>query len=64
MRGAGGLLDEAEPFTARWGQTNRLLTGPYDTARAAQAVVSELAGEGVDSFRFTSQEGEEIQELD
>ena len=64
VRGAGGLLDDAEPFTARWGQTNRLLTGPYDTARAAQAVVSELAGEGVDSFRFTSQEGEEIQELD
>ncbi len=64
VRGAGGLLEDAEPFTARWGQTNRLLTGPYDTARAAQAVVSELAGEGVDSFRFTSQEGEEIQELD
>lgn len=64
VRGAGGLLDDAEPFTGKWGQTNRLLTGPYETARAAQAVVSELAGQGVDSFRFTSQEGEEIQELD
>ncbi|MGB3797040.1 MAG: hypothetical protein WA957_12130, partial [Alteraurantiacibacter sp.] len=64
VRGAGGLLDDAEVFTARWGQTNRLLTGPFETAQAAQAMVSELAGKGVDSFRFSSEEGEEIQQLD
>ncbi|MWV27399.1 tetratricopeptide repeat protein [Aurantiacibacter rhizosphaerae] len=64
VRNAGGLLDDVDAFTAKWGQTNRLLTGPFDTARAAQERVSELAGQGVDSFRFASEEGEEIQKLD
>ena len=32
VRNAGGLLDDAEAFTASWGQTNRLLTGPFDSA--------------------------------
>ncbi len=64
VRNAGSLLDDADAFTADWGQTNRLLTGPFDSAREAQAFVSALAGEGVDSFRFTSEEGEEIQPLD
>lgn len=63
-RGAGGLLDDADAFTARWGQTNRLLTGPYPSAREAQEMVSKLAGEGVDSFRFSSEEGEQVQSLD
>ncbi len=63
-READGLLDDAEPFTAPWGQTNRLLVGPFDSAREAQQMVSALAGAGVDSFRFTSREGEEIQPLD
>ncbi|WP_338241047.1 tetratricopeptide repeat protein [Aurantiacibacter hainanensis] len=64
VRNAGGLLDDAEAYRARWGQTNRLLTGPFDSASAAQEMVSALAGEGVDSFRFHSQEGEEVQQLD
>ncbi len=64
VRNSGGLLDDAEPFTASWGQTNRLLTGPYPSARAAQEMVSALAAEGVDSFRFSSEEGEEIQSID
>jgi len=63
-READGLLDDAEAFTAPWGQTNRLLVGPFDSAREAQQMVSALAGAGVDSFRFTSREGEEIQPLD
>lgn len=64
VRSAGTLLEDADAFTAKWGQTNRLLTGPFDTASAAQDMVSALAAEGVDSFRFTSEEGEEIQSLD
>ncbi len=64
VRNAEGLLDDADAFTARWGQTNRLLTGPFDSARAAQEFVSALAGAGVDSFRFSSEEGEQIQSLD
>lgn len=64
VRNADGLLNDADAFTARWGQTNRLLTGPFDSARAAQEFVSALAGAGVDSFRFSSEEGEQIQSLD
>lgn len=64
VRNSGGLLDDAEAFTAPWGQTNRLLTGPFSSAGEAQDMVSALAGEGVDSFRFSSREGEEIQILD
>ena len=64
VRNGGDLLDDAEAFTAPWGQTNRLLTGPFDSASQAQDMVSALAGEGVDSFRYSSQEGERIQALD
>ncbi len=63
-RNADGLLDGADAFTAPWGQTNRLLVGPFGSAREAQEMVSALAGKGIDSFRFTSREGEEIQPLD
>ena len=63
-RNAGDLLSETQAWYAPWGQTNRLLAGPFDSARAAQAMVSALAGEGVDSFRYVSPEGQEIQSLD
>ncbi|MFB0613574.1 CHAT domain-containing protein [Aurantiacibacter poecillastricola] len=63
-RQAGTVLEGAEAYTAHWGETNRLLTGPFDTTAQAQEMVSMLAGEGVDAFRFTSAEGEEIQSLD
>tara|TARA_A100001391_G_scaffold114330_2_gene77191 strand:- start:7025 stop:8695 length:1671 start_codon:yes stop_codon:yes gene_type:complete len=62
-RQADGLLDDAEAFYAPWGQTNRLLTGPFDSAREAQQFVSELGKAGVDSFRFTSDAGQEIKPL-
>lgn len=59
-READGLLDSREAFHARWGQTNRLLTGPFPTAAAANAFVRELSENGVDAFRFTSAAGEEV----
>jgi hypothetical protein len=62
-RQADGLLDNAEPHVARWGQTNRLVVGPYRSAREAQELVSALNAAGLSTFRFTSSEGEEVQEL-
>ncbi len=62
-REAGGLLDDAEAFHTRWGEANRLLTGPFGSAREAQEFVSELGKAGVDSFRFTSDAGQEIKPL-
>ena len=62
-RNADGLLDGRNAFHARWGQTNRLLTGPFDSAAAANAFVRELTGKGLDAFRFTSSAGEEVRPL-
>lgn len=63
-RKAGGLLDGREPYRARWNQSNRLLTGPFDSERAAQELVTALSREGVATFRFTSSRGEEVVPLD
>lgn len=62
-REAGGLLDDVEAFVAPWGQTNRLLAGPFASAREAQDMVSALAGAGIRTFRYSSREGEEVSPL-
>lgn len=63
-RTSDGLLEDAEPYVAAWGQTNRLLVGPFDDAGDADALVASLKEAGTDSFRFTSDEGEEVRPLD
>jgi tetratricopeptide (TPR) repeat protein len=63
-RSADGLLDHAEPHIAQWGQTHRLVAGPFDTAREADKLIAELKKKHVDSFRFTSDRGEEVKPLD
>ncbi|MXP13490.1 hypothetical protein GRI44_01805 [Altererythrobacter confluentis] len=57
------ILGKQEAYVADWGQTRRLLTGPYDSLKAAQAAVAALKKAGTDSFTFTSVEGEEVQKL-
>ena len=64
VRNADGLLDGREAFTAPWGQSNRLVTGPFDSAGAANRFVTELGEKGVDAFRFTSAAGEEVRPID
>lgn len=59
-RNSDGLLADYEPKRASWGQTNRLVTGPFDSASDAQKFVRELAGAGVSAFRWTSDTGEEV----
>lgn len=63
-RNANGLLDGREPHRVRWNQTNRLVTGPFDSAAEAQDFVTALGRQGIDAFRFTSAEGEEVVALD
>lgn len=60
VRNADGLLDGRDAYTAPWGQANRLVTGPFDSRQAANAFVTQLAEAGVEAFRFTSAEGEEV----
>ncbi len=64
VRNSGGLLDDRQAYRARWNQTNRLVTGPFDSAGDAQDFVTALGREGVDAFRFTSAVGEEVVALD
>ena len=62
-REGGELLAGKEAYTARWGETNRLLAGPYASASAAQQAVTELKAKGLDTFAFTSSEGEAVSPL-
>jgi hypothetical protein len=62
-REGGDLLASKDAFSARWGQANRLLTGPYPSAAAAQQAVTALKAKGLDSFTFTSAEGEAVSPL-
>jgi tetratricopeptide (TPR) repeat protein len=62
-REAGGLLDRPAPHVAAWGQTNRLVAGPFASAREADQLVARLKEKEVDSFRFTSAQGEEVKPL-
>lgn len=63
-RAGGDLLARAEPHTTAWGQTNRLVVGPFANAREADQLVAKLKEKNVDSFRFTSAEGEDVKALD
>ena len=60
VRQADGALANREAYRARWGQTNRLVTGPFASTREAQAFVAQLGEKGIDAFRFTSSAGEEV----
>ena len=63
QREGGPLLAGHSAYTARWGQTRRLLTGPYKSEAEADKAVAALKKKGLDSFEFTSDEGEEVTPL-
>ena len=60
---APALLGKREAYTAKWGETRRLLTGPFDSPRAAVKFVADLKTAGIESFTFTSEAGEEVTAL-
>lgn len=58
---AGSFLSGREASVgAGAGGTSRLLVGPFDTAAAARALVTQLASAGVSSFAWTSAADAEI----
>ena len=57
------LLGDFEPHVTPWGQANRLLAGPVASQDEARDLINALKAKGIDTFRFTSPEGVEIQEL-
>ena len=62
-RRASDLLQGFAPHTVPWGQANRLLAGPLESRQEARDLINALNRKGIDSFRYTSPEGMEIQEL-
>lgn len=53
-----------KPFTAGWGQTNRLLTGPFDSEKAADAYIAQLKKAGIPgAFTWTSPAGQAVDPL-
>jgi hypothetical protein len=54
------LLGKRDGYTAKWGESRRLVTGPFDSEKAAGKFVSDLKKAGIDSFTFTSDAGEEV----
>jgi hypothetical protein len=60
---AGALLAKHEAYSAKWGATRRLVTGPYKSDDAAQDAIKALKKKGLDAFQFTSDEGEEVAPL-
>lgn len=53
-----------KPFVTAWGQTNRLLTGPFETEAAANAFISQLRRTDVDgAFLWTSPAGQIVDAL-
>ena len=53
------IADE-DGWIAEWGQTRRLLVGPYRKMEDARAAVNKITGAGGDAFIWQSEAGEEV----
>lgn len=60
---APALLGARIAYTTPLNATNRLLVGPFDSDREAQAFVNQLSGKSVAAFAWTSPAGQEIERL-
>ncbi|MDP3675852.1 MAG: SPOR domain-containing protein [Novosphingobium sp.] len=50
-------------WTTPWGQTNRLLVGPFETQAAAQAFLKDVRKKAADAFLWTSPAGQAVDAL-
>ncbi|MBW8752793.1 MAG: tetratricopeptide repeat protein [Sphingomonadales bacterium] len=58
------LLRGKAPFVSAWGQTNRLLTGPFQSEAAANSFIAQLRRADVDgAFVWTSPAGQVVDAL-
>lgn len=63
-RDEAALFKGRKAFTSNWGQTNRLLTGPFETSAQANAFVTQLKKAGVDgTFLWSSPAGQVVDAL-
>ena len=57
------LFKGRKPWTTPWGQTNRLLAGPFETQADAQAFLTEARKKDADAFVWTSPAGQAVDAL-
>ena len=58
------VFAKRSPFVTAWGQTNRLLTGPFPSDKAANAYIAQLKKAGIDgAFSWTSPAGQIVDAL-
>ena len=57
------LFKGRKAWTTPWGQTNRLLVGPFETQAAAQAFLKEARKKDGDAFVWTSPAGQAVDAL-
>jgi hypothetical protein len=63
-READAVFKARRPFVSAWGQTNRLLTGPFETEAAANAFLTQLRRAKIDgAFVWTSPAGQVVDGL-
>jgi Flp pilus assembly protein TadD len=63
-RDAAEVFRGKEPFVTAWGQTNRLLTGPFQSEAAANSFIGQLRRADVDgAFVWTSPAGQVVDAL-
>jgi hypothetical protein len=64
VRDEAAVFRGKAPYLAGWGQTNRLLTGPFESEAAANAFVAQLRRADVDgAFLWTSPAGQVVDAL-
>jgi Flp pilus assembly protein TadD len=57
------LFKSQQAWTSPWGQTRRMVVGPFDDFKAAKAFEAELRKGGGDGFAWASADGVEVNEL-
>ena len=57
------LFKGRKPWTTPWGQTNRLLVGPFETQAAASAFLKDARKKEGDAFVWTSPAGQAVDAL-
>jgi hypothetical protein len=62
-RESAALVKGKKAWTTPWGQTNRLLIGPFESQAAAQAFLKEWRKKDADAFAWTSPAGQAIDAL-
>ena len=61
--GKAELFKGRKAWTTPWGQTNRLLVGPFETQAAAQTFLKEARKKDGDAFVWTSPAGQAVDAL-